>query len=735
MPTLTVSMPAYNVGPYIRQAVESVLCQEGVDVELIVVDDGSTDQTAEVVASCRDARVRLLRNGRRMGISYCHNVILRESRSPFIAHVDADDFLLPGALRKMVETLESDPGVGQAHCYFFDVDEYGKTTREAFRERWTSFRRNRPPTLNYQAELMRGSNVINSLRTYRRAVLEELGGFNEKVRFGEDYGMALRVLDRYTIKLVPEFLYCRRVHGTNTTESLRWKTVRFWVQTYWIRRQLVRERKVRFLTGVQFDLHRRMYTWMRDACGRVIGRRRVPLRRHAAFLKWRVVAPVAATLYRAVVQHLSWWPLGWFGGQSRRRVAGERRIAYYLHGFPVLSETFIQREVAALRRAGLAVEVVAHGAQDVEYLGDDVQALMQQTHYLTPLDRQKLARYILGFSRWRPLTLMNVFLHVVCCRYDAQKSFGRDVYVFRHAVYLAGVLHEKGVNHVHAPWASLDAFVALLAARLLQIPYTVQARAYDLHRHSSACGLPTRLAHAEWVMTNAEYNASVIKSLLPPESASKVHTIYEGIDLERFRPGNGKRESDSVVRVLSVARLVEPKGLEYLIGACKILKDGGHTVRCEIIGGRVATEANYYIRLQKLRQTLALEQEVRFLGTQPFARVLEKYAEADLFVLPSVIAGDGSGDVTPNVVIEAMAMKLPVVSTKSRGIPELVEDGVSGLLVPPRDKEALVQAILRLMEDEKLRVTLGNNARKKVEERFDISKNINAFVALFQRGA
>jgi glycosyltransferase involved in cell wall biosynthesis len=243
----------------------------------------------------------------------------------------------------------------------------------------------------------------------------------------------------------------------------------------------------------------------------------------------------------------------------------------------------------------------------------------------------------------------------------------------------------------------------------VRIPYTVQGRASDLHRHSTAYDLQEKFVHAQFVVTNAHYNASVIQPLLPTGRAQKLHTIYEGIDLDLFHPDEQSTRNDAIVRLLSVARLIEPKGLEHLLGACDILKTKGYMVQCDIIGGRAATEANYALRLQKLRRRLGLEQEVRFLGAQPFAHVLARYKEADIFVLPSVIASDGRGDVTPNVVIEAMAMQLPVVSTWSRGIPEIVEDGVS--------------------------VTLGHNARKRVAERFDINSNIKAFVELFHGGA
>jgi glycosyltransferase involved in cell wall biosynthesis len=158
-------------------------------------------------------------------------------------------------------------------------------------------------------------------------------------------------------------------------------------------------------------------------------------------------------------------------------------------------------------------------------------------------------------------------------------------------------------------------------------------------------------------------------------------------------------------------------------------------VECAIVGGRVANEVNYYIKLRKLQRALGLESAVRFLGAQPFDRVLQHYAEADVFVLPAVTASDGRRDVTPNVLIEAMAMQLAVVSTTSGAIPEIIEDGVSGILVPPGDVAALAAAMARLADDVRLRAELGKNARKRVEQRFDVKRNIGKYVALFAERA
>jgi glycosyltransferase involved in cell wall biosynthesis len=212
----------------------------------------------------------------------------------------------------------------------------------------------------------------------------------------------------------------------------------------------------------------------------------------------------------------------------------------------------------------------------------------------------------------------------------------------------------------------------------------------------------------------------------------RIYTIYNGVDLAELVSGQGERESGGMTRILCVASLIEPKGLVYLLEACELLRKRGCHVRCEIIGGpEEPLYTNYLIALKKMHRRLKLEDCVVFSGAQPFAKVLEAYRTADVFVLPCVEAQDGHRDITPNALIEAMAMKLPVVSTTITAIPEIVQDGVSGLLVPPRDSVALADAIARLIGDPHLRKELGERARRRVEERFDINKNIREYVDLF----
>ena len=188
------------------------------------------------------------------------------------------------------------------------------------------------------------------------------------------------------------------------------------------------------------------------------------------------------------------------------------------------------------------------------------------------------------------------------------------------------------------------------------------------------------------------------------------------------------------MRILSVGRLIECKGFTVLLKACQILREKEIDFRCEIVGGpEEPFYAEYHRNLKALHQELNLQAQVVFRGVQPFTRVLEAFQQTDIFVLSCVIGQDGTQDITPNSLIEAMAMKLPVISTKITAIPEIVDDGVNGILISPNDEFALAETIIKLKKDNQLRKRLGENARKKAEAQFDIRKNVHQYIKVFKQ--
>jgi glycosyltransferase involved in cell wall biosynthesis len=736
MPDLALSMPAHNAARYIKKAIAGILAQTDVELELIVIDDGSTDETATVVQSFQDSRLIFIKNEQRKGPTYCHNLALARSCSPFIVHVNAVDVVLPGALQKLLAACKASPRVGLVHCYSFEIDEYGKALKAGIRRRKEYLQQKFGPEFDYKQELVRSQFIIDGFRMYRREALQEVGNFDETLKSHANYDIALKIADRYDIVLVPEFLHCQRKLAKLPKRKLSrgWKLAE-WLGRYRLIQRLRKSHTVRFLRDGSYTVNALLLQSLWDALNpldlkHVLAVIQRPFRQLFQTLWSRT----RDRLYYSVIIHLSRWPIGLFRPRKQQQTIRDKKVAYYNWHFPVLSQTFIHRELAALCKSGLAVVIIADEAEDTEIADDNAKSLLNRASYLYPLHAERLRRYRRFFFLRSPLTYLNLFFFVMTRQYGVFKSLAEDQRIFAKAIYLAGVLQEQQVNHIHSPWADLSAFVALLAARLLKIPYSVQARAHDIHRETYLYALREKFENGEFVVTNTRYNQAYINDLLQERNGSKVRLIHNGIDLERFVPASASDVRTTATRLLCVARLIEQKGLIYLLKACRILLDKGHELTCEIIGApEEPLYTNYFIALKKLRRQLALEEHVIFTGALPFEKVLAKYRTADLFVLPCVIAADGSRDITPNALIEAMAMKLPVVSTTVTGIPEIVEDGVSGILIAPHDEQALADAVIKLIQDPDLRKRLGESARKRVEEKFDINKNVAHYLELFTR--
>ena len=228
--------------------------------------------------------------------------------------------------------------------------------------------------------------------------------------------------------------------------------------------------------------------------------------------------------------------------------------------------------------------------------------------------------------------------------------------------------------------------------------FSLQARASEIHRTYESHAVRDRLRGAAFVVTNSEYNRRHLTELLGAQGPP-VHLIYNGVERSWFDetrvPSTTQR-----CRLLAVGRLIEPKGFRYLLEACARLRDRQIPFVCDIIGAPNDTlDIATWLDLRMTLTRLGLQPQVRFLGAQPMTAVIEALRHTDIFLLPCVRGRDGSHDITPNSVLEAMAMGVPVISTTSGAVPELIDAGTSGLLVPPNDGDALADALERLIAD------------------------------------
>lgn len=403
------------------------------------------------------------------------------------------------------------------------------------------------------------------------------------------------------------------------------------------------------------------------------------------------------------------------------------RVAYVLRRFPVLSETFIQREIVALRGHGVRVEVFALQREPLAGLGERARKLAAEACYRDRLPPRRLAGYHAHFARTRPQRLAATRRRVWSSPYSGFKSARENRAIFTSIVALAGWAKERRIDALHAPWAYTNAFIAMEAARLLGIPFSVHARAFDLHERDRLHMLGEKFARARFVVTNTEFNRRHIERSFAVGTRGKLQVIANGVEIESLR--RAARSQADALRILTVARIAPQKGLEDGLRACALLRLPFHW---RIVGPVLPAFRAYHERLLRLRAQLGLESRVTFAGALPAERALREYADADVFLLPCVIEDNGNLDIIPNALLEAMAFHVPVVSTRVGGIPEMIDDGAQGLLVAPRAPAELRAAIATLALDADLRVRMGERGRQRVEERFDLARNMARYAALFR---
>jgi glycosyltransferase involved in cell wall biosynthesis len=407
---------------------------------------------------------------------------------------------------------------------------------------------------------------------------------------------------------------------------------------------------------------------------------------------------------------------------------GELRIGNIIGTYPDFSKTFIDREIRMMRRWGLKMQLLAirqpvlHSA-----LSQEQRLCQQEVIYLIPVKWLSFWGGHLRFLLTRPGTYLGTLFYLFTRPHPSVRDRLMTLFHFAEGVYAAHLLKKQSVNHLHAHFVDRAATVALVASRLLAIPYSLAVHAgEDIYVHPVL--LPEKFAEAKFIISCTQYNLDYLRQLGIPGLDKKAVCIHHGLDVERYPPATQSHEPPLL---LAVGRLVEKKGLEYLIRACRQLVDQKREFVCHIIGPGPDRQ-----KLEALIAKLGLQDIVKLCGGLPHERVIEQYDQATLFVLPCIHGSDGSLDGIPNVLAEAMAMKLPVVSTNVSAIPELVQDQVNGLLVPPRDEKALAAALARLLGNPLLRTQLGEKGRQTVIENFNIEQNVRVVYDVFmsQRG-
>lgn len=390
-------------------------------------------------------------------------------------------------------------------------------------------------------------------------------------------------------------------------------------------------------------------------------------------------------------------------------------VGYVLKRYPRYSETFIVNEILAHEAAGLCVEIFSLYPPNDDHFQDLISRVQAPVTYLT-------ASGLKAADFWAALEEAGSTMPGVWAALEQAR--GEDVRSVYQALLLAHAVQSRGIGHLHAHFANVATTVARLAACFASVPYSFTAHAKDIfHESVSLPDLGRKLLEARGVITVSDYNLAYLKDTFGT-LAQGVQRIYNGLDLERFVYDEPK---DRAPLVLGVGRLVEKKGFADLIEACAHLAKRGSDFRCRIIGtGELEADLRAHV------ERLGLGDRVELAGPQPQAQVARELSQAAVFAAPCVIGEDGNRDGLPTVLLEAMAVGTPCISTDVTGIPEVLYHQQTGIIVPQHDPIALADAIQQLLHDSKLRCTLAGNARQLIEERFDIRRNATHIRRLFE---
>ena len=298
-----------------------------------------------------------------------------------------------------------------------------------------------------------------------------------------------------------------------------------------------------------------------------------------------------------------------------------------------------------------------------------------------------------------------------------------------HLIYLL-ILNErstgKKIDHLHAHFAHDPTLIAYLMHGITGISFSFTAHARDLYQvHEKV--LTDRIRQARAVITCCAANLQYLNRIAPSQQ-SKFSLVYHGVNLQDFQPVPN-RDASSVPEkpiVLSVGRLVEKKGFQDLLQALLIVKETGEPFHCTIYG-----DGPLWEQLKEWIEEHGMAGEVSLMGDCTQQELISIYQKATLFVLTPVQTDDGDRDGIPNVLVEAMAVGLPVITTAVAGIPELVDNDQNGLLYQPHDVEGISSGIIELLRNAEKRRQFGDAGSKKVREQFDITQAANRLKVLF----
>ena len=399
--------------------------------------------------------------------------------------------------------------------------------------------------------------------------------------------------------------------------------------------------------------------------------------------------------------------------------AGTTRLAYLTSQYPAASHTFIRREIEALREQGWSIDTFSvrpPGSDETASDADRMEA--DQTFYILRQSLLAFAGAHIAALFTQPLAYFRTLGLALTHRPPGARGLFLGLAHFAESVLLARELRTRGIAHLHNHFANSAATVGLLATRLLRIRWSFTMHGISETDYPAGLMLGRKIEAADLVACVSYFGRAQAMRLVDPSNWEKMHVVRCGVPFDQLPP---KEKGNGVPTIVCVGRLSPEKGQTGLLRAFARLRPNHPGLRLRLVGDGPDRDA-----LERLSEDLGVNDSVTFAGRLPEPDALVEIARADLLVLPSFMEG------LPIVLMEAMALGVPVIASRVAGIPELVTDGKTGLLFAPSDWDELAQCIARLLSDEELCATLTQNGKFKITSEFDTRKSATELGNLFR---
>lgn len=394
-----------------------------------------------------------------------------------------------------------------------------------------------------------------------------------------------------------------------------------------------------------------------------------------------------------------------------------KKVAYILSQYPNLSQTFVSREIDAIRNLGVEIDIFSLKRVKSR------EPLVFYTNFISIIHANIL--YLFKNPFLYGFLILRVLSGFVSYNF---KSVFKNLYIFFESVYFSKLISTRGIGHIHAHFLWAAGTSAWIISQMLKIPFSITVHAFDIFDKNRIDNLfRHKLQCASFIVAISDYNKRLLIEKYNIEEA-KIHVIHCGIEKRILSEIDERKFENEVPLIVSVGRLTPKKGFKYLIESLRLLSERGIEFRAEIVGDGEDKDT-----LQRLTNLSGLSDKIFFRGEMANKDTLSLIRKADMFVLPSIITKSGDMDGIPVVLMEAMALGIPVVSTNISGIPELIENGINGLLVPEKDIPALADAIESLIIDKKRRFEIGRTGKGKIRHSFIIEDNAYRLAELFNK--